>query len=228
MSNKRRQPRHQSDAKTCDRPRGNSKTTKPTACGVCQGTRCSCLKISSAALASAFSASCQKRREGKWERGAGIGVGGRQLIIFFAILILTNSGYSFAVCHHVTRQQNKTSSWRTDWEGKSRQNLLCRKKKMMRKTQVHIAAGGRVRKKPKPAFPPNEVPMHPGSELDRGRSSSSHVWGHHCIDIGQGIPGVPHAAQRGQAGESCAKHKSCCPQPQQQGLVHRGCGCGMA
>lgn len=65
MSNKRRQPRHQSDAKTCDRPRGNSKTTKPTACGVCQGARCSCLKISSAALASAFSASLSKEEGGE-------------------------------------------------------------------------------------------------------------------------------------------------------------------
>lgn len=69
-------PDNQSDAKTCDRPRGNSKTTKPTACEVCQGARCSCLKISSSALASAFSACRQRGGRGKWESGAGVGVGG--------------------------------------------------------------------------------------------------------------------------------------------------------
>lgn len=104
-------PDNQSDAKTCDRPRGNSKTTKPTACEVCQGARCSCLKISSAALASAFSACRQKRREGKSGERSGSRDGGAATNNIFAILILSTSDYSFAVCHHVTGEQNKTPAW---------------------------------------------------------------------------------------------------------------------
>jgi len=123
-------PDNQSDAKTCDRPRGNSKTTKPTACGVCQGARCSCLKISSAALASAFSACRQKRREGKAGEGCGSRGGGAATNNIFAILILSTSDYSFAVCHRVTGEQNKTSAWHRLGSEKQAKPSMQRKKRM--------------------------------------------------------------------------------------------------
>lgn len=106
-------PDNQSDAKTCDRPRGNSKTTKPTACGVCQGARCSCLKISSAALASASPACRRKGREGKTGEGCGSRGGGTAANNIFAIWILPAPDYSFAVCHRVTGEQNKTGKGKT-------------------------------------------------------------------------------------------------------------------
>lgn len=37
--------------------------------------------------------------------------GGAATNNIFAILILSTSDYAFAVCHHVTGEQNKTPAW---------------------------------------------------------------------------------------------------------------------
>lgn len=62
-------------------------------------------------MASAFSACRQKRTGGKTGEGCGSRGGGAATNNIFAILILSTSDYSFAVCHHVTREQNKTPAW---------------------------------------------------------------------------------------------------------------------
>lgn len=45
---------------------------------------------------------------GRAEREQGWGAATNNI---FAIFILSTSDYSFAVCHHVTREQNKTPAW---------------------------------------------------------------------------------------------------------------------
>lgn len=52
-----------------------------------------------------------KEEGGENGRGCGSRGGGAATNNIFAILILSTSDYSFAVCHRVTREQNKTPAW---------------------------------------------------------------------------------------------------------------------